>query len=650
MKPLWIPSKKLIESSNLFSYQKFIEEKYNIIFSSYDNLWEWSNKNVEDFWESIALFFELNFHHSYRSIISCQEKMYETKWFEGATLNYAEHVFRNKNNNHPAIIYKNEQENSVAISWQELEQKVSAVQQFLIDKNIQKGDRVVGYLPNTPEAIIAFLACNSIGAIWSCCSPDFGTESIVDRFQQIEPKLFIAAKQYNYNGKTYDKLATIEAIAQQIPSLENVVLIDEIEHEKFISWNSILQKEAKILVFTPVEFQHPIWILYSSGTTGKPKGIVHSTGGNLIEHYKALALHQDCKKGERYLWYSTTGWMMWNYALSSLLVGCTLCIYDGAPNYPDFTALWQFIEEERINHFGVGAAFYLSCKKQELQVKEKFKLEQLRTLGSTGSPLPPEGFEYIYNSIKEDVWLISLSGGTDVCSAFVGGCPYLPVYAGEIQCRLLGASVEAWNDEGIAVENELGELMITQPMPSMPVSFWNDTHNEKYKNAYFETNDNVWRHGDWIKITEHGGIIIYGRSDATLNRDGVRIGTAEIYNAVEILEEVKDSLVICLENKDGSFYMPLYVVLQEHIRLDDALKLKIKNSLRTLYSPRHVPDEIIEVHDIPYTISGKKMEMPIKKIMAGMPIEKSISLDAMRNPNSVQEYITIANKRMAANQ
>ncbi|MCB0513353.1 MAG: acetoacetate--CoA ligase, partial [Bacteroidetes bacterium] len=475
------------------------------------------------------------------------------------------------------------------------------------------------------------------------CSPDFGTESIVDRFQQIEPKLFIAASTYNYNGKSFNKIATIEEIASKIPSLENVILIGE-QHNNFINWASILEQDSKDLEFTPVEFQHPIWILYSSGTTGKPKGIVHSTGGNLIEHYKALALHQDCKKGERYLWYSTTGWMMWNYALSSLLVGCTLCIFDGAPNYPDFYSIWEFIDTEKINHFGIGAAFYLSCKKEHLAVNKKYNLTHLRSLGSTGSPLPADGFEYIYQHIKKDVWLISLSGGTDICSAFVGGSPYLSVYAGEIQCRMLGASVEAWNESGKAVEQELGELMLTKPMPSMPVYFWNDANNEKYKSAYFEDNDNIWRHGDWIKITKHQGVIIYGRSDATLNRDGVRIGTAEVYNAVEILEEIKDSLVICIERENGSFYMPLFVVLQDGIVLNDELKTKIKNSLRKQYSPRHVPDEIIEVNEIPYTISGKKMEMPIKKIMMGMPIEKSISLDAMKNPNSIDEYLALQTK------
>jgi acetoacetyl-CoA synthetase len=641
MAVLWQANKETIEASNLFKFQLYIEKKHELKFDNYDDFWKWSVTHLDNFWEDITLFFNIIFHQKYQEVLIRQkDSMIGTKWFDGAMLNYTEHIFRNKNEEQPAIIYKNETDSTQYISWQELEQKVKNLQQYLFQKNIQKGDRVVAYLPNTPEAIIAFLACNSLGAIWSCCSPDFGTESIVDRFQQIEPKLFIASSNYHYNGKKFNKLETIREITKNIPTLEDVILIDDLVHEDFSDWNTIINQNYNgQLQFIPVEFQHPIWILYSSGTTGKPKGIVHSTGGNLIEHYKALALHQDCKTGERYLWYSTTGWMMWNFALSSLLVGCTLCLYDGAPNYPNMEAIWQFVEAEQINHFGIGAAFYLSCKKANLNFIDKYEFKNLRTLGATGSPLPADGFEYIYQNIKKDVWLISLSGGTDVCSAFVGGCLYLPVHAGEIQCKMLGASVEAWNDEGVSVENELGELMLTQPMPNMPVYFWNDNKNEKYKNAYFEQDDTVWRHGDWIKITENKGIVIFGRSDATLNRDGVRIGTAEIYNAVEKLDEIKDSLVVCLEKDNGTYYMPLFVVLNNNISLDDELKKRIKNSLRIQYSPRHVPDEIIEVKEIPYTISGKKMEMPIKKILMGMPLEKSISLDAMRNPTCIEEYL-----------
>jgi acetoacetyl-CoA synthetase len=403
MAVLWQANKEMIEASNLFKFQLYIEKKYGLKFDNYDDFWKWSVTHLENFWEEITLFFNIIFHQKYQEVLIRQkDSMIGTKWFDGAMLNYTEHIFRNKNEEQPAIIYKNETDSTQYISWQELEQKVKNLQQYLFQKNIQKGDRVVAYLPNTPEAIIAFLACNSLGAIWSCCSPDFGTESIVDRFQQIEPKLFIAASNYHYNGKKFNKLETIREITKNIPTLEDVILIDDLVHEDFSDWNTIINQNYNgQLQFIPVEFQHPIWILYSSGTTGKPKGIVHSTGGNLIEHYKALALHQDCKKDERYLWYSTTGWMMWNFALSSLLVGCTLCLYDGAPNYPNMEAIWQFVEAEQINHFGIGAAFYLSCKKANLNFIDKYEFKNLRTLGATGSPLPADGFEYIYQNIKK---------------------------------------------------------------------------------------------------------------------------------------------------------------------------------------------------------------------------------------------------------
>ncbi|QQR99002.1 MAG: acetoacetate--CoA ligase [Sphingobacteriales bacterium] len=641
---LWQGSQAFINDSNLYKYQQFIEDRYSVSFSNYHELWQWSIEHISEFWESLTVFFNIKFHQPYKTILQRSDtRMIDTKWFDGATLNYAEHIFRNKNAENHAIVYKNEDNATQYISWQELEKKVLSIQQYLIRKNIQKGDRVVAYLPNTPDAIIAFLACNSIGAIWSCCSPDFGTESIIDRFQQIEPKVFIAADSYQYNGKRFNKIETIQSIVQGIPSLEDVILISDDKHPNFSSWNELLndKQEKENLEFVAVPFDHPIWILYSSGTTGKPKGITHSTGGNLIEHYKALALHQDCKPGEKFMWYSTTGWMMWNFALSSLLVGCTLCIYDGAPNFPSITSVWEFVDKEKINHFGIGAAFYISCMKEKLDISNTYELKHLRSLGSTGSPLPNDGFEYIYQKIKKDIWLISISGGTDVCSAFVGGCPYLPVYAGEIQCRMLGASVHAWNDEQISVLNELGELMITEPMPNMPVYFWNDEDNKKYLQAYFEHDQSVWRHGDWIKITNNDGVIIFGRSDATLNRDGVRIGTAEIYNAVEGIELIKDSLVICIEKDNGSYYMPLFVVLSDTQSLDDTLVKEIKQTLRSKYSPRHVPDEIIQINAVPYTISGKKMEMPIKKILMGMPLEKSISLDAMKNPECIDEYLKL---------
>lgn len=632
--PLWTPSSTYIEQSNLKKYESWLGIQKNLSFKDYQALWQWSVDNVVEFWESVYQFFQIQSSTPYQSVMRrTTNEMIGTKWFEGTTLNYAEHIFRHKTTERPALIFQSENQTLTEVSWETLENKVSALQTYLKEKGVQKGDRVVGYLPNTPDAIAIFLAVNSVGAIWSCCSPDFGLESLTDRFQQIEPKILFACGSYFYGGKAFDKSIIVKELSEQLPSLSETIILESPTWETIISATS-----NQKLTFTPVEFNDPIWILYSSGTTGKPKAITHSTGGNLIEHLKALAFHQDVQIGERYFWYSTTGWMMWNFALSSMACGATLCLYDGSPAYPDINVLWQFAKDAKVDHFGGGAAFYINYMKQDSDYFKSNPLK-IKTLGSTGSPLPPQAFEWIYENISINLHLISLSGGTDVCSAFMGGCPYLPVYAGEIQCRMLGANIEAWNDEGNQVYDEVGELVIKDIMPSMPLYFWKDVDNQKYRSSYFEKYADVWTHGDWIKITKNLGIIIYGRSDATLNRDGVRIGTAEVYNAVEGLPEIKDSLIICIEKTDGSFFMPLYVVLHENQVLNDDLKNKIKSQLRKQYSPRHIPDAIFAVPEIPYTISGKKMEMPIKKILMGTPVEKAVFLDAMRNPQSIDWFV-----------
>lgn len=629
---LWKPSKEFIENSNLKRYENWLFEQKGLRFNSYQELHQWSVLNIADFWESIWHFFEIKSYSKYEFVLKKDNEMLKTQWFGGATLNYAEHIFRNETETHPAIIFKSETEPIQQISWKELRKKVAAIQQYLKENNIQKGDRVAGYLANTADTIAIFLAVNSLGAIWSCCSPDFGLDSVIDRFQQIEPKILFAHDSYSYNGKIFDKSLIINELSNRLTSLTDTIIV------KSEKWDSIIQNDySSNLTFTPVAFSHPIWILYSSGTTGKPKAITHSTGGNLIEHLKALSLHQNLKSGERYFWYSTTGWMMWNYSLSSMLCGATLCIYDGSPAYPDINCLWDFAVETQINHFGAGAAFYISCmKNHSASLREHLQKENLKSIGSTGSPLPAEAFVWIYENISREAQLISLSGGTDVCSAFIGGCPYLPVHEGEMQCFTLGSAIEAWNEEGKSVQNEVGELIITEPMPSMPVFFWNDADNQRYRSSYFEKYPAVWCHGDWIKITDNQGVIIYGRSDATLNRDGVRIGTAEIYSAVESLPQVKDSLVVCIEKPDGSAFMPLFVVLDG--KLTEQIEKNIKTVLRTKYSPRHVPDAIYSVPEIPYTISGKKMEMPVKKILMGVSLEKAVTLDAMKNPESIKWF------------
>ncbi|RDB07696.1 acetoacetate--CoA ligase [Runella aurantiaca] len=642
VKPLWTPSRSFMEQSNLKKFQNWLFVKKGLYFKNYHDLWDWSVTDLDDFWESVWQFCEVKSHSLYFEVLIRQNRDFiGTKWFRGATVNYAEHIFRHKNPARPAIMYQSEQEPLKELSWRELEKQVGAVAAYLRQSGVIAGDRVVGVLPNGPQAVVAFLAANSLGAVWSSCSPDFGTTGILDRFQQIEPKVLIVADGYTYNGKGFDKLPAMRQLISQLPTLKRTVLVPYLNYEaqlpKTDNWKDVLKTPFLTLEFTPVPFDHPLWVVYSSGTTGKPKAITHSVGGCLLEHLKALTIHQNVKPGDRYFWYSTTGWMMWNFSVASMLAGATLVLYEGAVQYPTMNVLWDLAEKAKINHFGGGAAFYLACMKAGVSL-QGYKFNQLQSIGSTGSPLPPEAFEWIYQHVKKDVWLISLSGGTDICSAFVGGCPTLPVYSGEIQSRLLGCKLEAFDEAGNPVQNELGEMVITQPMPSMPIYFWNDKDNQRYRASYFENYPNIWRHGDWIKINDRGGIIIYGRSDATLNRDGVRIGTGEIYSAVESVPEVTDSLVVCLEQVGGKYFMPLFVVLAQGQELTDDLKKKINLQLRSQFSPRHVPDAIYELSEVPYTISGKKMEAPVKKILMGIDPAKAASRDTMRNPQALDFF------------
>jgi acetoacetyl-CoA synthetase len=642
VKPLWTPSRSFMEQSNLKKFQNWLFVKKGLYFKNYHDLWDWSVTDLDDFWESVWQFCEVKSHSLYFEVLIRQNRDFiGTKWFRGATVNYAEHIFRHKNPARPAIMFQSEQEQLKELSWRELEKQVGAVASYLRQAGVVAGDRVVGVLPNGPQAVVAFLATNSLGAVWSSCSPDFGTTGILDRFQQIEPKVLIVADGYTYNGKGFDKLPAMRQLIGQLPTLKRTVLVPYLNSEaqlpKTDSWKDVLKTPFSTLEFTPVPFDHPLWVVYSSGTTGKPKAITHSVGGCLLEHLKALTIHQNVKPGDRYFWYSTTGWMMWNFSVASMLAGATLVLYEGAVQYPSMNVLWDLAEKAKINHFGGGAAFYLACMKAGVSL-QGYKFNQLQSIGSTGSPLPPEAFEWIYQHVKKDVWLISLSGGTDICSAFVGGCPTLPVYSGEIQSRLLGCKLEAFDEVGNPVQNELGEMVITQPMPSMPIYFWNDKDNQRYRASYFENYPNIWRHGDWIKINDRGGIIIYGRSDATLNRDGVRIGTGEIYSAVESVPEVTDSLVVCLEQAGGKYFMPLFVVLAQGQELTDDLKKKINLQLRSQFSPRHVPDAIYELSEVPYTISGKKMEAPVKKILMGTDPAKAASRDTMRNPQALDFF------------
>lgn len=625
--------------------------KKGLYFRDYDDLWDWSVTDLEDFWESIWQFFDVQSHSPYYQVIfrPSQQDMIGTTWFSGATLNYAEHIFRHKTPQRPAILFASEQQPiAKSISWDVLEQQVAAVAAYLRQQQVGVGDRVVAVLPNGPEAVIAFLATNAIGAVWSSCSLDFGTASMMDRFLQIEPKVMFVADGYTYNGKRIDKVNSISSLCAQLPTLRQVVWVNYIDSDQLPadaqSWQEVLYTPApEGLMFEPVPFEHPIWILYSSGTTGKPKAITHSVGGCLLEHLKVLALHQDVQQGDRYFWYSTTSWMMWNFAIGSMLVGSTLVLYEGAAGYPDMNTLWKLAQDTQVVHFGSGAAYYLACMRAGLTPVDTLSLPHLRTIGSTGSPLPPEGFRWIYASVKKNVWLISFSGGTDICSGFVGGNPLLPVYEGEIQCRLLGCNVEAFDEEGKPVREQLGEMVIQSPMPSMPIYFWNDRTagpltNDRYRKSYFDDYPGLWRHGDYIQITKRNSVIIHGRSDATLNRAGVRIGTSEIYSAVESLPEVRDSLVVGLERPGGQYFMPLFVVLESGFSLTDELSTRIKRTLQSQFSPRHVPDAIYAIDEVPYTISGKKLETPVKKILSGMDASLATSRDTLRNPASLDQF------------
>jgi acetoacetyl-CoA synthetase len=647
---LWEPSARFREHSHMTRYAAWLRTNRGVSFDDYKDLWQWSVKEPAAFWESLWDYFQIRAATPYARVMSPDPMPY-TRWFEGSTLNYAEHVFRWKTSERPAILFSSEDQAPAAVSWQELERQVASLQAFLTAEGVKAGDRIAAYLPNIPEATAAMLAALSLGAVWSSCSPDFGAESVLDRFGQIQPRILFAVDGYRYNGKSYDRRDTVAQLGRRLPSVQKVVLIPRLHPDEkrddlpAVLWEEVMSADPAPLSFTPVPFSHPIWVLYSSGTTGRPKAITHSHGGMLLEHLKYLCLHNDVHPGDTFFWYTTTGWMMWNFVQASLLAGATIVLYDGSPVRPEPDALWKLAGRLGINHFGTSAPYIQACMKAGLHPRDSAQLSRLRSIGVTGAPLPPEGFDYVYRDVKQDVWLCSMSGGTDICTAWVGGNPWRPVWAGEIQCRCLGCSLFALDEKGQVLEDQVGEMTVTVPMPCMPVFFWDDPGYTRYKAAYFEMYPGKWRHGDWVRITPRDGVVILGRSDTTLNRQGVRIGTAEIYRAVDQVAEVADCLIVNLELPGGGDYMPLFVAMRPGIELTEALKGRICATLRSACSPRHVPDEVIAVPDIPYTNSGKKMEAPVKRILAGVPPGEAVSLGTMKNPGSLDFYAAFARRR-----
>jgi acetoacetyl-CoA synthetase len=647
---LWEPSKESAAGSAIGRYLTWLRREQKLDFADYGSLWDWSVSDLDGFWGSLWEYFGIKAHSPHDSVLSTRT-MPGAVWFPGATLNYAEHALRRRDDG-TAIIAAREDGDTVRISFAELHDRVAAAATGLRRLGVGSGDRVAALLPNTPETLIAFLATASLGAVWSSCSPEFGTGSVVHRFSQIEPKVLIACDGYRFAGQPYDRRAVLSDIVRELPTLVATVVVARIDERAAtppgtMAWGDLIG-ETEPLTFEPVPFDHPLWILYSSGTTGLPKAIVQSQGGILVEHLKELSLHVDLAAGDRFFWYTSTAWMMWNLLVSSLLVGATVVMYDGSPGYPDLTTLWRLAASEEITHFGVSPPYLQACRRAGLRPGTDHDLSSLQSVGSTGAPLTPEGFAWVYEQVSRDVLVASISGGSDLCTAFLGGCRLLPVRAGRIQCRQLGAKVEAFDVAGKPVIGEVGELVVTAPMPSMPIYFWNDPDGQRYRSSYFEMYPGVWRHGDWIAIHRDGSSVVFGRSDSTLNRGGIRMGTSEFYQVIDRFSEVSDSLVIDTGGLGRDGRLLLFVVPVAGAQLYEGLRRRIEDALRTELSPRHVPDEIHQIAEIPLTLNGKKMEVPVKQILAGVPVEQAARRDAMANPGSLDAFDEFAREVRSA--
>jgi acetoacetyl-CoA synthetase len=626
------------------NYLDWLARERGLSFEGYDDLWRWSTSDLSAFWQSVWDHLDVRSTTVTGAALD-DARMPGATWFPGARLNWAEHALRlnGRGPTDTVVIARSQTRDRSTMTVAELRDQVARVRAGLVRLGVRRGDRVAGYLPNVPEALVALLATASLGAIWTSCAPEFGVRSVVDRLSQVEPTVLLTIDGYRYGSRAVERADEVAAIRAALPGLRATVVIpylhpDEAFIPDALSWDE-LAGEPGPLSFERVPFDHPLYILYSSGTTGLPKPIVHGHGGILLEHLKIHALHHDLGRDDRFFWYTTTGWMMWNYLASGLLVDASVVLYDGAPADPDLTALWRLAADEGVTYFGGSAPFLMVCRKEGIRPGETFDLSALQGLGSTGAPLPAEGFRWVYEAVSPSVHLQSVSGGTDVCTAFVGASPLVPVWEGEISCRHLGCAVEAFSPDGRPSIGEQGELVITAPMPSMPVAFWNDADGSRYREAYFAEFPGVWRHGDWITLTDRGSCVITGRSDATLNRGGVRVGTAELYVVVEGLPEVADSVVIHLDEGDQ---LILFVALRPGSTLDEALQDRIRAALRTSLSPRHVPDRIVAVPGVPRTLSNKKLEVPIKRILTGTPPDVAASRGSLANPESLDAFVRLA--------
>ena len=633
-------------------------------------MWQWSVDSLEDFWQSIWDYFGFVSPTPYTRVLD-RHVMPGAKWFDGATLNYTAEVFRNGagHDGRPALVFRDELGDHPDIAWPELERRVASLAATLTASGIVAGDRVVAYLPNVPETIVAFLAVASVGAVWSVCAPDMGPVGVLDRFRQIEPTAMITCDGYRYGGKVYDRTDVVVGLLDELPTVRTVIVVPPVDPAarpaarfasrlpariaRCLDWADCIATVDARLACTPVPFDHPLWIVYSSGTTGTPKAIVHGHGGAALVGIKESRLQLDIAPGDRFHWYSSSGWIMWNSQVGALLCGATVCIYDGNAGSPDWNPLWRFVADRRIDFFGAGAAFYASCLKAGVEPGRDFDLSHLRSLGSTGSPLSTDAYRWIYAHVKADVWLGPISGGTDLAAAFICGTVIQPVRVGEMQCRGLGAAVHAFDEQGRALMDAVGELVCTEPIPSMPLRFWNDEGDRRLIESYYDTYPGVWRHGDWIRLIPHVeddgsrtvGAVIYGRSDATINRYGIRMGTAELYRAVEALPEVLDSLVVDLEYLGRDSWMPLFVVLRDGHVLDETLVARINGEIRKALSARHVPNDVYAIASVPRTLSGKKLELPVKRLLMGQPLDKVVNRDAMGNPDSMDWFVALAARR-----